>query len=135
MHAVSETNEITQLSIRAGALLTVSPSESAGVLNVYEAANVNARQSIILGTPARVLEISSVDMGSSSAKLFDVVLNAVNDAAADAALAAAGSRIPIPLGKAFNQVVQGSAPLITRIDIKARVAETGANLVMVFAKT
>ena len=73
-------------------------------------------------------------MGSSSAKIIDVVINAVNDAAADAALASAGSRIPVPVGKTYRQLISDGQTKITRIDYKARVAETGSNLVVAFVK-
>lgn len=118
----------------AGMLVTTA-EEAAGALVVYEKSNVSTtRQSISLGIPANAVEISAIDMGSSSAKLIYIVLNAVNDAAADAALATAGSRIPLPLGKTFRQLVASGQSQITRIDLKSNVAETGANLVVTFAK-
>lgn len=131
----SSTKELAALKVADGALHVVSPAEVPGALAVYELSNVNTRQKIDLAVPASAVEIVSVDMGSSSAKVFDIVLNAANDAAADANLAVAGARAPLPIGKSYQQYVQGTATKISRIDIKARAAETGSNLIVVFARS
>lgn len=131
----SSTKELAALKVADGALHVVSPADVPGALAVYELSNVNTRQKIDLAVPASAVEIVSVDMGSSSAKVFDIVLNAASDAAADANLAVAGARVPLPIGKSYQQYVQGTATKISRIDIKARAAETGSNLIVVFARS
>ena len=118
----------------AGMLVTTL-AEAAGSLMVYETSNAtNTRTKIDLGTSANAVEISLVDLGSSSAKVIDFVFNAVNDAAADAALATPGSRIPVPVGKTYRQLVASGQSKITRIDFKARNAETGQNIVITMVK-
>jgi len=118
----------------AGMLVTTA-AEAAGSLMVYENSNVSTtRVKIDLGTAANAVEISLVDLGSSAAKVIDFVFNSVNDAAADASLATAGSRIPVPVGKTYRHLVADGQSKITRIDFKARNAETGSNLVITFVK-
>ena len=116
-------------------MLVTTLSEAAGDLVVYENSNVStSRVSIALGTSANALEISLVDLGSSTAKIIDFVFNSVNDAAADAALATPGSRIPVPVGKTYRHIVPDGRTKISRVDFKARNAETGQNIVITMAK-
>lgn len=129
------TGNANSVSLSDGAVHVLSPAEVPGALAVYELSNVNTRQKIDIAVPASAVDIVAIDMGSSSAKVFDVVFNAANDAAADANLAVAGARAPLPTGKSYQQYVQGTATKISRIDIKARVAETGSNLIVVFARS
>jgi len=118
----------------AGMLVT-TVSEAAGDLVVYENSNITTtRVKIDLGTSANAVEISLVDLGSSTAKIIDFVFNAVNDAAADAALATPGSRVPVPVGKTYKHLVPDGRTKISRVDFKARNAETGQNIVITMAK-
>lgn len=118
----------------AGILVTTL-AESAGDLVVYENSNVtNTRTKIELGTASAAVELSLVDLGSSTAKIIDFVFNSVNDAAADAALATPGSRIPVPVGKTYRHLVPDGRTKISRIDFKARNAETGQNIIITMVK-
>ena len=116
-------------------VLVTTLSEAAGDLIVYENSNISTtRTKIDLGTSANALEISLVDLGSSTAKIIDFVFNSINDAAADAALATPGSRIPVPVGKTYKHLVPYGRTKITRIDFKARNAETGQHIVITMVK-
>jgi len=118
----------------AGILVTTL-AESAGDLVVYENSNItNTWTKIDLGTASAAVELSLVDLGSSTAKIIDFVFNSVNDAAADAALATPGSRVPVPVGKTYRHLVPDGRTKISRIDFKARNAETGQNIIITMVK-
>ncbi len=126
-----------QLFEEDGSARVALPEHAAGDLVTYEWANVsNTRQSFTFaGAGASAIELMLIDMGSSNQPVLRVVLNATSDADATAKLAAIGSRIPVPRGVPFRQVVLSAEDNITRIDFVTPSAETGANLLILHGRT
>lgn len=98
------------------------------VLNVTEVANpTTTAGKILFPVPARWVEVKFVKSGATTTgyKLF-VVPNAYSDAEAAVKLAAAGQRLPVPLGDSVRLDFTADAPC-TRIDYVSDAAtEAGA---------
>lgn len=120
-----------------GSARVVLPEHVAGDLFTYEWSNVtNTRQSYAIGgAGASAIELLFLDLGSSNQPILRVVLNATGDADANAKLAAIGSRIPVPRGIPFRQVVSNPSGNITRIDFITPTAESGANMLVLHGRT
>ena len=109
-----------------------TPDMVPGLAFIDEATNLStARRKIDLSTtPAKSITIKAMNLGAASAQVIYAVFNAVSDSEATTKLGVAGQRYVIPVGESLTVAF---AEGVSRVDLIAKTAESGANLVVTTA--
>jgi hypothetical protein len=136
VHVNPETGEVIKRDFISGAALVIRPTDISGTGVFGEKADIStARVNIDLSaTPVAVLSWQWFANATETIRWAYVVINADNDADADAKLASATTRRVIAIGVVSGLPSSGTfvsdsletADLISRVDIKAATATAGS---------
>lgn len=99
-------------------VLVASPTDVTGTLYTAETdAQSTTRTKIDIPLGARVIAIDVSSIASATAKFLWVTFDAINDTAADTALASSTTRLRIPVGRTF-EIAFDSLSKCTRVDYR-----------------